>query len=359
MKKAIFNTKELAKALSELAPVATNSMFGDVVAILCDGSRLEITAMNNAVQVTTSVQIFRGDQFEVCINRRIIAETLQNMPDVRAEFILTKGAIKIQWLGGEYSTPLHDCEIKAVHLPFEEKNSLNGLRLKNALTATKWAASNDDLRPAMTAMFFEIKENKLQAVATDASVMSIYDCELANDIELSMLIPATTCDYLAKLLDEGIVSITAAENKATFYFKNYVITATLIGSPYPNWQGVIPAPIKQAILSASDLQGIIKRANIYASKDFGAITVSVGSDSLQVKANDKENGSEFNEVSEIVQGSEMVFTVNAARLLNSLKAIGDEEVRIDFAGENRAIMINRLASISGDNLKVLLMPLKL
>src|SRR6478736_5344072 len=108
---------------------------------------------------------------KICIPARILIDSLKNISDQPLTFNIDKNfSVEITSDNGKYKVMGENPDnFPKAPVPDDANNfTVSGSALLNGINKTLFAVSNDDLRPAMTGIFFELSNGALQFVATDA-----------------------------------------------------------------------------------------------------------------------------------------------------------------------------------------------
>ena len=124
-----------------------------------------------------------------------------------------------------------------------ESFSLDSDTLARAIEKTLFATSTDDLRLAMTGVFFNLQENDLTLVATDAQKLVKYSrTDLSFENPTNFILPRKALGLLKNGLpnETTSVQVTYDNNSAFFAFAGVQLTCRLIEARYPDYNAVIP-----------------------------------------------------------------------------------------------------------------------
>jgi DNA polymerase-3 subunit beta len=115
--------------------------------------------------------------------------------------------------------------------------------LVTAINKTLFATSNDDLRPAMTGVFFELDKKGLQCVATDAHRLVRYKrtdvkCPKAD----SFIVPRKPLNLVKTAIPSNEDEITISYNSNHLFVKHGTtqMSCRLIDARFPDYKVVIP-----------------------------------------------------------------------------------------------------------------------
>src|SRR5215212_1426679 len=172
--KFIVSSSQLLKQLQHIAGVINANT---VLPILEDflfeveKNKLNVVATDLETVMRIQLDIEAKDSGKVCIPARILIDSLKNIADQPLTFNIDKNfAVEITSDNGKYKVMGENPDNFPKEPAADDTTSFNATAsaLVTAINKTLFAVSNDDLRPAMTGVFFELNENYIQFVATDA-----------------------------------------------------------------------------------------------------------------------------------------------------------------------------------------------
>jgi DNA polymerase-3 subunit beta len=237
--------------------------------------------------------------------------------------------------------------------------------LARAINKTLFATGNDDMRPVMSGVFFEIHEDSIRFVATDAHKLVRYSrTDVGGDSPASFIVPKKPLNLLKGSMGAAKteVKVEYNENNAQFSFENVVLLCRLIEGKYPNYEAVIPKenPFKLTI-DRLDLLSSIKRVSIFANKTTHQVRLRMGGSELNISAEDLDFANEAQErLTCTYAGDDMEIGFNSRFLQEMLGNLTSENVNIEMSAPNRAGILTQVEpdDISEDIL-MLVMPVML
>ena len=172
--KFIVSSSSLLKQLQHIAGVINaNTVLPILEDFLFEVEKNKLTVVATDLETVMRVQldIDAKDTGKVCIPAKILLDSLKNLPDQPLAFNIDKNfAVEITSDNGKYKVMGENPDNfpKAPAADDTTSFTLTASALITAINKTLFATSNDDLRPAMTGVFFELDKKGLQCVATDA-----------------------------------------------------------------------------------------------------------------------------------------------------------------------------------------------
>jgi DNA polymerase-3 subunit beta len=134
-------------------------------------NKLTVVATDLETVMRISLDVIAEESGKVCIPARILMDSLKNLPDQPLTFSIDKNfGIEITSDNGKYKVMGENPDNFPKEPTADDTTSftMTASALVMAINKTIFAVSNDDLRPAMTGVFFELNEDFIQFVATDA-----------------------------------------------------------------------------------------------------------------------------------------------------------------------------------------------
>jgi DNA polymerase-3 subunit beta len=237
--------------------------------------------------------------------------------------------------------------------------------LATAINKTIFATGNDDLRPVMSGIFFELSDDAVRFVATDAHKLVRYTrSDIKAPRTASFIVPKKPLNLLKNVLASTNADVTVRynENNASFTFDNIVLICRLIDGKYPNYEAVIPKqnPNKLTI----DRQGFlnsIRRVALFSNKTTHQVRMNIAGSQLAVSAEDLDFANEANEKLTCgYEGEDMTIGFNSRFLMDMLTNLDSEHVVMERSAPNRAgILVPSEGSEHGEDVLMLVMPVML
>jgi DNA polymerase-3 subunit beta len=237
--------------------------------------------------------------------------------------------------------------------------------LARAINKSLFATGNDDMRPVMSGVFFEIHENSIRFVATDAHKLVRYSrTDVGTDSPASFIVPKKPLNLMKSSLGslKTEVKIDYTDNNAQFSFDNVTLLCRLIEGKYPNYEAVIPKenPFKLTI-DRLDLLNSIKRVSIFANKTTHQVRLKMGGSELNISAEDLDFANEAQErLTCTYSGDDMEIGFNSRFLQEMLSNLTSENVNIEMSAPNRAGILTQVEpDDASEDILMLVMPVML
>jgi DNA polymerase-3 subunit beta len=209
--------------------------------------------------------------------------------------------------------------------------------LKDGLRKTSFAISTDETRYVLNGILCSLKENKLTMVATDGRRLAVVDIEteFPRSQEVDIIIPAKCVGELARLLaDEGELKMTVGENQVAFEVNGKLLVSKLIEGNYPNYRQVVPAETKEHVtLERELLLNAVRRVAILSSEKSNSVKLHFSKNNLEITANTPEIGEARESLPITYKGKEFAIAFNPAFLMDPLKNLSDDEIRLELIDE--------------------------
>lgn len=333
-----------------------------------NNNTLQVTASDLETTVTSRLEIESTDQGSIAVPARLLTEILKNFPEQPLTFVIKENnTIEISSGQGNYSLAYASGEEfpKTIEVDNPGTTHIQADILANAISKTIFAAGNDDLRPVMSGVFFQLSTEKLTFVATDAHKLVKYtreDVKAENNAEFIM--PKKPLQLLKNILtgSEDQVTIQYNESNAKFNFDNFVLISRLIDGKYPNYEAVIPKenPNKLTIDKQLFLSSV-KRVSIFSNKSTHQIRLKIAGAELNVSAEDIDYSNKAEErLSCNYQGDDIQIGFNSRFLSEMLSNLSCDEINLEMSLPNRAGILTPADGLdAGESILMLVMPVML
>ena len=333
-----------------------------------ENKKLTITATDLETSISTTIEVLADDDFSVAVPAKILLDTLKALPQQPVTFSVNEEnyGIEITSSYGKYKLAGENgADFPNVPTPDSvDTVKLNSQYLSEAITKTVFATSSDELRPAMTGVYFQVDFNKLICVATDAHKLVKYTTHhLAGEVATSFIVPKKALNLLKNALPANdAVTISFNKANAFFNFGGMRLVCRLIDARYPDYNAVIPVenPNKMQV-NRSDFQNSLKRIAIYANKTTNQVVLDISDKSLTVSAQDLDFSNEATEqLACNYEGSPMRIAFNARFIVEMLGVLDTDEVRVELSSPSRAGILTPVEEENKDrDILMLVMPVML
>lgn len=351
-------------ASSNTLPILDNFLFE------IDSKQLTVTASDLETTITATMPVEAKEKGTVAIPARLLLDTLKAFPEQPLTFSVDAKhfGIEISSDQGKYKmTGFNGTEFpKSPMLEEPSKFSLPAGTLATAINKTIFATGNDDLRPVMSGIFFEISDDAVRFVATDAHKLVRYTrSDIKAPKAASFIVPKKPLNLLKNSLagTNAEVAVEFNENNASFTFDNVRVVCRLIDGKYPNYEAVIPKqnPNKLTIDRQSFLNSI-RRVALFSNKTTHQVRLNINGSQLAISAEDLDFANEANEKLTCgYEGEDMAIGFNSRFLMDMLSNLDSEHVVMEMSAPNRAgiLLPSGDGGEHGEDVLMLVMPVML
>ena len=236
--------------------------------------------------------------------------------------------------------------------------------LFNGINKSLFATADDELRPVMNGVFFDIMPDNITFVASDGhKLVRNRNYAVHGEQATSFILPKKPAKTLKDILvkDDSEVIIKLDENIAEISVENYVLSCRLIEGRYPNYNSVIPKdnPFKIRI-DRQAMIGALRRVLVFASQSTNLIKIRITNNALMVSSQDNEFATNAEEsITCEYEGNPMNIGFKGPFLVDILNSISSQEVIFELADPSRAGVIVPAQQEENEDLLMLLMPMML
>ena len=362
------NSKILEKTLSKIIPAVparTPMPILENFLFEINSGQLIIYATDLEISLKSSINVTATENISIVVPARLIYDVVRSMDDVQINFkVEGNNKLKLKTETGVYNigfSPSEDFP-ESPTITKSKEIALGGKDLKKAIDQTSFAMSKEDMRPAMTGTLFEFTKEGLKFVSTDGHrlVRLIYN-NIKSGAEEQYIIPERAITVLSKLLGETDVKIFLGKSHITFIIGDVEFSSRLIAEKYPAYSSVIPLENENLLkIKRHDLLSTIKRMMLFSASGSKQVKFSIGKNSIVISAEDIDIGSNAVEtVSCEYSGEQMDIGFNTQYVNDILSHVDDEEVLFKLHSPTKACIIEPSKKQSGEELMLLLMPVRL
>ena len=335
------------------------------------GGQLILTASDNANMMKCYVALsdYEGEG-AFCIPNRIIQAAVKELPEQPLTFEVSspENSVKIVYQNGSYRVAGQNAEDYPYLQPIDSNAteiSLPAGTLAANIQRTMFATANDELRMVMNGLYFDLREDSLNIVASDGHKMvrnMIYSCKTANPA--SFILPKKPAGLLRSVLDlndENEVSIRFNNNNAEIRFADGILSCRLIEGRYPNYASVIPSDNPNIItIDRKGFMSALRRVQPFASESTQLVKLRLTPNNLELTSEDIDFSTAAHEdlVCEY-SGAQMSIGFKGPAIFDILNNLNGDNVTIALGDPSRAGVIKPCEQPENEDILMLIMPMLL
>ncbi|MDR0546501.1 MAG: DNA polymerase III subunit beta [Dysgonamonadaceae bacterium] len=333
-------------------------------------NQLTITAADSETRMSTVIAVNDVEGAgKFAVPSKNLLEALKELPEQPVVFEINDDtlAMFISYKNGKYNFVAQNGDEYPQSKPLNDdasKLSLSASDLLAGISHTIFATGDDELRPVMNGVYFDISDENITFVASDGhKLVRFKNLGATGNAVANFILPKKPAHLLRAILprEEGEVTIGFDANNAYITMERFVVVCRLIEGRYPNYNGVIPTnnPYKVTVDRVS-LVNALKRVTVFSDSGTNLTKLHFSANSIFISAQDIDFSTSAEEtLACIYDGVDMSIGFKGTLLIEILNNLISEEVVIELADPSRAGLILPLENEEAEDLLMLLMPMML
>jgi DNA polymerase-3 subunit beta len=361
--------EKLQEALAAVAPSVPGKTTLPVLAnILIETSErgIRVSGTDLDIAVTTEVAADVESGGAITLPAKKLAEIARELPPAPVKFAavgeqrgtLECGRSRFKLLG------LSKDEFPAFPgVKFQDGWKVRSSDLQKLISHTAFAVSTEESRPILNGVLWELRADRMRMVATNGHRLAKIELGLkdAGGPSADMIVPPKALEQVRRLFppDEEL-EIARGENHLGFRSPFTSVFTRVIEGPYPNYDQVIPRDNDRvATADKASLISALKRMSVVASDQTHRIRLSFNAGMLKFSVQTPDLGEAQDELPVRYDGDPLDIGFNASYLLEILRYMPTEEIRLTFKAPERAATVEPEGWNDPATFLCLIMPLRL
>ena len=331
--------------------------------------KLVLTASDN--DITIEVFIESNDDMtiekegSIIIQGKYILDIVRKLPDEYINIeVIDDLKILIYTANSEFNlNGISESEYPNIGLEESKKKvDIKANTLKNIVYQTAFASSNEESKPVLTGINFNIVGDILEVNSTDSYRLArkVVKLDKVSEENYNIVIPSHNLVEFTRILDGELedVELHIFNNKVLFKAGNLKFESRLINGTYPNTSNLLPDDSFLVIsTNLNDFYNVIDRVSILTSdKEKNIVTLETDGDTLILKSSSVEVGRVEEKMTIKKNNDENIkISFSAKYMMEALKSFSTENVDIHFVGEIKPILIK---SKEDETLTQLVLPIR-
>jgi len=324
--------------------------------------KLKLTATDLEMGIETYVDCNIIEEGSIVVNSRIFGDIVRKLQPNSIIHILVEGTnINIKCENSEFNI-LGNQASEYPQLPTIINNNSFKIPmdlLKSAISQTVFATTQDETRPILMGVLLEIVDNTASFVALDGYRLAHRTIPVNSEENIKAVIPGKTLNELNKIIADSDkeLSITVSPGHVIFDIGETLVFSRLLEGQFLNYEDIIRRDHKTDVLvNRKDFQDSLERASLLAKEEkANLVKLELIRDKVVIKSN-SEIGDVEEEIASKHKGEDTKIAFNSKYIIDGIKAIDSEEVRLYFMGSLNPCIIK---PVDDDNYTYLLLPVRL
>ncbi len=330
-----------------------------------DGVRMSGTDLDVAVRVKVPAEV--TEKGTLTAPGKKLQEIARELPDQpvhvstrsdQIELRCGKTHFKLNGLPAEEFPTLPE-------VSFEQGWSASGKDLQSLIQHTSFAVSTEESRPILNGVLWELRDGEMRMVATNGHRLARMTVAAgpATATSSDFIVPPAALQQVQRLFSpEDALQVARSGNHLGFRAGGTEVFTRLIEGSYPNYEQVIPKDNdKNAIIHKKSFEQAVRRMAVVASDQTHRIRLRFANGTMQLNVLTPDLGEAHDEVELSYEGEELEIGFNATYLLEVLRYMPTDEVKVSFKAPERAATVEPVAPEGEETLDYLclVMPLRL
>ena len=333
--------------------------------------KLTLTASDNDITIQTTINCNSDEDFTVesegsiIIQGKYVLDIVRKLPDKYINIeVVDELKILIYTENSEFNlNGISESEYPNIGLEESKKKViLKAGVFKSIVSQTAFASSNEESKPVLTGINFNIVGDILECNSTDSYRLArkVIKLEKCSEENYNIVIPSHNILEFSRILgdDDNDVELHIFNNKILFKTGNLKFESRLINGTYPNTSNLLPDDSYMVVSTKlSNFYDVIDRVSILTSdKEKNIVTLETNGNILILKSSSVEIGRVEEKMPITKNNNEDIkISFSAKYMMEALKSFSTETVDIHFVGEIKPILIK---STEDETLTQLVLPIR-
>ena len=319
--------------------VAQKSSLSVIEGILCKaGAGLSLTGYNMETAITFTIDADVVDVGECILPAKLFGDIIRRLPEGPVT-VVVDDTFKVSIRAG-YASFTISAEAADDYPDLPDVNEGKAIRipqnkLKELISGTLFAVSENQGRPIHTGVKFEVREESITTIAVDGFRLArrSFHPEEPTGRELNFVVPAGSLKEVEKILTDSDekAAFTVGPRHILFQLGRATLVCRLLDGEFLDWRRVVPVncPIK-LVANVSDLASSVERVGLIVSEKYKSPVRCVFSNQVLNMRTATTIGAAEDRCSVAGDGKELEIGFNVRYLADALRVIPSEEVTLEL-----------------------------
>lgn len=335
-----------------------------------NGNTLTVTASDSETRLVTTLDVIDGEgASSIAVPAKVLLDLLKELPEQPITFDINDSTfeIVIYFKNGKYNFVGQDATLypQGSHVDGEVGSvSIGAQPLLGGIGSSLFAAGDDELRPVMSGVYFDIQADSLTFVASDGmKLVRLRNMGVKSLVPFSFILPKKPANILRNMLSRETGEVTIKSDGKNVYvsYHGFEMVCRLIEGRYPNYNSVIPQDNQLSVtVNRAILLNALKRVSVFSNPNNSLVCLNFKGGIINVFAQDIDLSTSAEERVEcLYEGTELSIGFKATALIEILGNISSDDVIMKLSDPSHAGVILPSKNDENVDLLMLLMPMML
>ncbi|MBQ3880999.1 MAG: DNA polymerase III subunit beta [Bacteroidales bacterium] len=342
----------LLKALMDIfkaVPVKSPTPILENFLFCLKDSKLVLTASDSELTLRTTIEVTSCDEEgEMAVPARNFLDLLKEIPDQPIDIrTVSDSSFECRWMSGNSQLPYFPAgDYPEIKMTGEDsiKVSFDAADLIEGISGTVYATADDEIRPAMNGIYFDIDTESTTLVASDSHKLICYTTKQVKAPEkASFILHKKPAGVLKQILgkEDGEVKVEFDASTVVFSFGQTLMVCRLIVGKYPRYRDVIPKNNSNILkIDRVQLLNTVRRVAVCSNKASNHIKFALAPGQIEITAQDLGFSiAAYEKVPCDYSGDSFSIGFKSTFLIEILSNMSCSEVVMKFADARRAALI--------------------
>ena len=326
---------EAAMTVSKACASKTVIPVLECIKISAYNDTLTMVAYDGELSIEKKIKAEVFEEGDVCVNGKFLSDFIGKISSFTVTLESDEKGIVIKY--GDNATKMQ--ALPASEFPFVGKDKgedyieIKEKDLKNLINKTVFCCATDESRPILKGCLLENKEGKLEATALDGFRMAVYECESTGGADMKIVCPARTLNEIARMIEgeDKVLKLYIAKNTLSVEVENTTLTSRLYLGEFVNKNNIFPPAFATVLtIDRAALMDSMERASVVIRGDKNNLVIfDITNNGMRLSAN-SDIGNVDETLRAYLDGKELKIAMNGKYMLDALKALDDDTVKISF-----------------------------
>ncbi len=345
----------------------TEAILENYLFALKDG-KLDITASDKEITLKTSLDVISSEQEgRMAVPAKQVTDLLKELPEQPLTISsVNENSFSCAWANGESVLPCYNPDDYPVARNVEsgaKTITTSAGTLSEGIGSTVYASSDDDNRPVMNSIFFDVKPDGSTLVASDLQKLICFNTRSINAAEeCSFILNKRHANVIKSILpkEDEQISISFDDKTAVFGMGQTIVSCSLVAGKYPDYNTILPKNNTNVMtINRTLFLTTVRRIAVCSPKASNFIKFDISAGSIEISAQDVGFEIAAHEKMECqYDGDDLSIGFRSTHIVEILSNLDCDDVIMKFADKRRsALILPGEESEDGNKVFAIVMPI--
>lgn len=286
--------------------------------------------------------------YSFMVNAKTLLDGLKEISEQPLTMSILEKELTVKYANGKFSIPVEEGgQYPSMNTDYDATPFLiSGSDLLYGIKQVLICGANDELRPVLNGIYFDIGLDSMSFVATDGTRLAMVESPspYTRKERATFILPSKFAKVISNIVSDDCMKVEISVNQTNilFEFDSYRLICRMIEGRFPNYRAVIPQKQpNRAVIKKVELVAALKRVSVFSDVNSSLVVLRFNPSTLKIETHNLDFSMSAEEAVDLQSGCSIDIGFRSSFLIEMVNNIPSEDIAITMSDSSKAAIFTR------------------